>query len=479
MNLFRKKSIHARFESDEESSGKKHSLNALQLTSLGIGAIIGAGIFVITGKAAAEFAGPALVLSFLIAAFICILTALCYAELSSMIPITGGVYSYTYVAMGEFPAWSVGWAATAQALSCCATVASGFSSYFVNILKDFGIFLPQAITTAPLGYSAEHGIYLTGAILNFPALLLTGGLGILIAIGVKSAARFNNFLVVLKLAVIFLFIGLGFFFIDTSNWHPFIPENTGIFGQYGWSGVIRGAGLVFFAFLGFETVATLSQEAKDVQKDVPRGIFGSLSISTFAYILTSLVLTGVVSYTALNVADPMAVALDALGPKFFFLSSLIKIAILAGLASVVLIMSLAQTRVFLAIAKDGLLPKLFTRINKKTQSPVANSLITAAIPMVAATLFPVEILAQLVSFAALFMFAFASATVLFLRYTHPHHDRPFKIPLGSFIPATALLSCVALMCFIPLFTWFQMAIWMAIGTLIYWKYGYRNSKLRS
>jgi basic amino acid/polyamine antiporter, APA family len=471
--LFRKKPLYI----EEESHGLKKHLGPLQLTSIGIGAIIGAGIFVITGQAAALYAGPAIVISFAIAAFICILTALCYAELSSLIPRTGGIYTYSYVAMGECAAWIVGWIATAQALSCIATVASGWSAYFVNILGDFHLFLPEYMTTAPFDFDNEAGWVLTGNWVNLPAVVLTACLGILVAGGVKSAARFNNFLVALKLIVILIFLIMGAFFIYPDNWHPFIPENTGVFGEFGWSGIIRGAGLVFFAYLGFETVATLSQETKVVHRDVPLGILGSLTISTFAYILVALVLTGMVGYTLLNVPDPMAVALDAMGPKFFFLAFLVKLAILAGLASVVLVMSLAQTRVFFAISKDGLLPQSFSKLSPKTHAPLFGSMVTAAVPLVASGLFSVTMLAQLVSFSALFMFAFACISLLVLRRAHPEAHRPFKVPGGLCVPILGTISCLGLIATFPMVTWIQLLAWLVLGLIIYLTYGMSNSKL--
>src|SRR3990167_2684467 len=283
---------------------------------------------------------------------ICLFAGLCYAELASLIPIAGGSYSYAYVAMGEFAAWLVGWILTAQYIISASTVAVGWSGYFVSLLNDLGVFLPSALTNAPLDYLPDSGWQWTGALLNLPAALLIIFIAGMISVGIRAVSYFNNIMVFIKIATVLLFIVLGIFFINTANWVPFIPENTGHFGHFGWSGILRGAGLVFFAYIGFDTVPTLAQEAKNPQRDLPRGILGSLGICTIAYISTALILTGIVSYKLLNVPDPMSIALAAMGPKFFWFKFLVKIAILAGLASVVLVQILGQTRIFLAIAKD-------------------------------------------------------------------------------------------------------------------------------
>jgi APA family basic amino acid/polyamine antiporter len=358
--LFKRKSIHGiqPMDSGEGHALKRH-LGAAHLMMIGIGAIIGAGIFVITGQAAAEFAGPAVVISFLIAAMVCLFAGLCYAELSSMIPISGGSYSYSYVSMGEFPAWMVGWALVAQYLISASTVAVGWSGYFVSFLKDFGLMLPTTISHAPIAYSAEAGWQWTGAVFNIPAVVLAVLLGILVCVGIRAVTHFNNLMVVIKLSAIVLFLCLGVFYINSDNWTPFIPANTGIFGEYGWSGILRASGLVFFAYIGFDTVSTLAQDAKSPQRDLPIGILGSLIVCTLAYIATSLVLTGVVSYTELGVPDPMSVALNAMHGKFFWVKLVVKLAILAGLASVVLVQMLGITRISMPLAKTACCPKLF------------------------------------------------------------------------------------------------------------------------
>lgn len=478
--FFIRKPLHAKSaELDgEQKGGLKRHLGSLQLIAIGIGAIIGAGIFVITGQAAAEFAGPGVVLSFLVAFVICLFAGLCYAELSAMIPVAGGSYSYAYAAMGEFPAWIVGWALTAQYLISLSTVSVGWGGYFTSLMRDFHIEMSSIWTHAPVTYSAAEGWGWSGAIFNLPAACLVAFVGILISIGIKAATHFNNIMVVIKLSTIVLFILLGIPHIQTANWSPFIPDNTGLFGQFGWSGVLRASGLVFFAYIGFDTVATLAQEAKRPQKDLPRGILGSLGICTIAYILTSLVLTGVASYTLLGVPDPMTVALDAMGPHFFWLAFIVKIAILAGLASVVLVQAMGQTRVFYAISKDGLIPSAFSKLSSKSQTPLFATFITALLALLLAGLLPISVLGELVSVTTLFIFAIVCLGVWILRIRHPEFERPFKVPFVPWIPFMGMVACLLQMSFMPAVTWAQLAAWLTIGLIVYFTYGFRRSVLR-
>jgi APA family basic amino acid/polyamine antiporter len=387
--LFLRKPLQSHFDSvDPEHHGLHRHLGWFQLVVIGIGAIIGAGIFVVTGKAAAEYAGPAIIISFVLASLICLFAGLCYAELSSLIHTAGGSYAYSYVALGEFPAWMIGWSVTAQYLVSAATVAVGWSGYFASFLRGFGVTLSPGYSLSPLHYAADTGWQLSGSFINLPALLMVAAIGILISVGIRVVSHFTSVMVVIKLSTIALFILLGLPFIQTENWHPFIPENMGTFGEFGWSGIFRAAGLVFFAYIGFDTVSTLSQDAKNPQKDVPRGILGSLLICTIAYIVVSLILTGIVHYDHLNVSDPIAVALDVMGPSFFWLIFIVKLAILAGLASVVLVQMLGQTRIFLAISHDGLLPSALARIHPKSRTPIFATYVTAVIteiPTTAAT----------------------------------------------------------------------------------------------
>jgi basic amino acid/polyamine antiporter, APA family len=466
-------------EMEEGQHELKRHLKAIHLVTIGIGAIIGAGIFVITGQAAAMYAGPAVILSFIIAAIICTLAGLCYAELASLIPIAGGSYSYSYVALGELPAWIVGWAVCGQYLVSASTVTVGWSGYFVSLFKDLGASFSDIFINAPLSYNAETGWHLTGAILNFPSLCLAIFLGFLISIGIKAAAYFNNVMVVVKLTTVIVFILLGIPYIHMENLIPFIPENTGVFGDFGWSGILRGAGIVFFAYIGFDTVATLAQDSVNPQKDIPRGILGSLFICTIAYILTSLVLVGVVKYQLLNVPDPMSVALQAMGSKIFWFKFVIKIAILAGLTTVVLVQMLGQSRMFLAISKDGLLPAALGKVHGKTKTPLFASFITTVVVAVIASLFPLEVLAQLVSITTLFIFGIVCLGVLVLRRTHPEFHRAFKVPFVPILPLLGMLACLAQMCMLTLASWIQLIAWLVLGLFIYFIYGMRNSRVRN
>jgi APA family basic amino acid/polyamine antiporter len=465
-------------ETDEDQHQLKRHLGAFNLTAIGIGAIIGAGIFVITGQAAALYAGPGLILAFIIASIVCVFAGLCYAELSSMIPVSGGSYSYSYVAMGEFPAWIVGWSITGQILFSSSTVAVGWSGYASSFLRDMGFGLSEAFTRSPIAYTMENGWHMTGAWINLPAVIIVLLIGIMISIGIKAATHFNNLMVVIKLTTIAIFIILGFSYIKVENLTPFIPENTGVFGEFGWSGVFRAAGLLFFAYIGFDTVSTLAQESINPQRDLPRGILGSLLIATIAYIITALVLVGIVPYAQLNVPDPMSVALNAMGGSFLWLKSVIKLAILAGLASVVLVQTLSLTRVFFTVSKDGLISRHFSKIHKTTKTPLFASLATSFFCVIIAGLLPVNILGELVSMLTLFLFAIVCLGVLILRYLHPEFERPFKVPFVPVVPAIGILVCFMQMCFLPLTTWIQFGFWLAFGLIVYFSYGIRHSKLR-
>jgi APA family basic amino acid/polyamine antiporter len=479
-NLFLRKSMNDRFDELEEEShkGLKRHLKAGHLTAIGIGAIIGAGIFVITGQAAASYAGPAIFISFLISGLICVVTALCYAELASLISFPGGMYSYAYVALGELAAWIVGWGMSAQYLFLGSTVAVGWSGYFVSFLKDLGIAIPAHLTASPLMYSHETGWALSGATLNVPAMGIVLLIGILVSIGIRAATYFNFLMVIIKLATIALFVGVGLFNLHPENWFPFIPENTGVFGEFGWSGVFRGAGMVFFAYIGFDAVSTLAKDSVNPQKNIPLGIMGSLFISSAAYIAVCLVLTGVVSYKFLGVTDPMAVAIDAMGPKFFWIGFLIKLAILAGLASVVLVDILTQTRIFFAMGRDGLLSKHFSKVHEKTRTPLFSTVATFLIATLISGVFPINILGDFCSMTTLFIFCVACLAVLVLRYTHPKENRTFKVPFSPYVPAFGVLVCVGQMAFFPSVIWLQLIGWMAAGFLIYFGFSVKNSRVR-
>jgi APA family basic amino acid/polyamine antiporter len=456
----------------------RRTLTASNLVFLGIGAIIGAGIFVLTGTAAAQYAGPGIVLSFVLAGLGCLFAGLCYAEFASMIPIAGSAYTYGYATLGEFVAWIIGWDLILEYLFAASTVAVGWSGYFTKFMNDvLGFSLPASLTNAPFRVEGTHTLVPTGNIINLPAMLLIAFLTTLLVIGIRESARFNNIIVVVKVAIVFLVIGFGFMYVVPDNWSPLVPENTGTFGQFGWSGVLRGAGVIFFAYIGFDAVSTAAQEAKNPQRDLPIGILGSLAICTVLYILMALVMTGVANYTELNVPDPVYVAIDKAGPALAWLKPIIAVGAIAGLASVVLVMLLGQPRIFYSMSRDGLLPKVFSRVHAKYQTPYLSTIITGSVAMVIAGLFPIGLLGELVSIGTLLAFVIVSAGVLVLRYQSPALHRPFKTPFVPVVPILSILICGYMMYGLPKDTWIRLIVWMALGLLIYFLYGRNHSKV--
>jgi basic amino acid/polyamine antiporter, APA family len=479
LNLFLKKSISALLkETEDKKHSLKRTLGPINLTAMGIGAIVGAGFFVLIGQAAANYAGPAVIISFAFAAIICVFSALCYAEFASLIPIAGSAYSYAYATMGEFVAWIIGWGLTLEFLFSPTTVAVGWSAYFVSTLKEFGVIVPKVLCNAPIAYSTVEGWTSTGFYLNLPAMLIVAVIGILISIGVKTASLINDLLVIIKLGIILLFFACGVAFLNFDNLTPFIPENTGVFGQFGWSGILRASGLLFFAFLGFDAVSTLAQEAKNPQKDMPIGMLGSLIASTIIYIIVAVVMLGAVGYAHLNVSDPLAVAVEALGTNFIWLRYVTKIAITIGLTSVILVMLLSQARIFFTMGLDGLLPPIFAKTHPKYKTPFFTSLFISFIAMLMAGFLPIEILANLTVMGALLAFFVVNLGILVLRRTQPDLHRPFKTPLVPLIPLLGMLTCFLQMIFLPAVTWVQLVIFMIFGFIIYFSYGIRHSVIR-
>ena len=473
-NIFKTKQV-----SSEElnNSGLKRTLTLTNLIALGIGAVIGAGIFVITGTAAAEHAGPAVVISFIISAFGCALAGLCYAEFSSMFPVAGSAYSYSYATMGEFVAWILGWDFILEYLFGASTVAVGWSGYVVSFLADLGITIPAAMTSAPIDYT-ENGWMLTGAIINFPAIFIVAILVTLLVLGVRESAKVNNIIVLIKVIVILLFIGFGISFIDTQNWQPFIPENTGSFDHFGWTGILAGAAIVFFAYIGFDAVSTAAQEAKNPQRDMPRGILISLGICTVLYIAVALVLSGIVKYTELNVPAPIALAIDTAGNSLKWLSPLIKIGAIAGLSSVVMVLLFGQSRVFFSMSNDGLLPPIFSKVHKKFKTPYITTIVIGIACAVFAGLFPINILGKMVSIGTLLAFTIVCIGIIVLRKKRPDLPRPFRTPLVPFIPILGAVVCLSQMISLPFDTWMRLLIWMAVGLVIYFIYGVKHSKIK-
>jgi basic amino acid/polyamine antiporter, APA family len=520
--LFLTKPLPQLFSESKETDGLKRTLTSLNLTTLGIGAIIGAGIFVLTGQAAAQYAGPGIVLSFIISGIACGFAGLCYAEFASMIPIAGSAYTYSYATLGEFLAWIIGWDLILEYLFAASTVAVGWSGYVVSFLKDLHIFIPPQFTGAvgsvminvpdmgwkPLTETFAKTLAASGVnvdslahvtcVINLPAMFIVALLTTLLVIGIKESANFNNIMVITKVSVIILFIAIGVMFVKTANWHPFIPankvESTPIafygsfwgwlkaysheFGKFGISGVLRGAGVIFFAYIGFDAVSTAAQEAKNPQRDMPVGILGSLGISTLLYILVAIVLTGIVSYTTLNVADPVAVGVDAMGKGMFWLRPIVKVAAIAGLSSVILVMLLGQPRIFYSMSKDGLLPPVFSKVHPRFKTPYVSTIITGTVAMIIAGILPISILGELVSIGTLLAFIIVCLSVLVLRKSKPNIERPFKTPWVPVVPILGAAFCVIMMMSLPVDTWLRLIIWMAIGFAIYFFYGVKHSKLR-
>jgi APA family basic amino acid/polyamine antiporter len=474
-NLFLKKTLaELTIEAGDEKHALKRSLGPVSLVMIGIGVIIGAGIFVLTGHVAAEIAGPAIVISFLIAAVACAFAGLCYAEFSSMIPVSGSAYTYAYATLGQFVAWIVGWDLILEYMLGATTVAIGWSGYLVSFLKDFNLCIPSRFTAPPLGYDpATHVWVLTGAIMNVPAVLIVILLTAIIALGIKESATLNALIVILKVAIILAFVAVGVFFIRPEFWDPFIPANAGHQGVFGFSGIMRGAGIIFFAYIGFDCVSTLAQEARNPQKDMPIGIIGSLLVCTVLYIAVALVLTGVVHYSQLGGPAPFAVVLDAMNLKIF--SPLLKISALAGLTSVVLVLLLGQTRIFFSMSRDRLLPQGFSKVHPRFKTPHIITIFTGIVTAVLAGVFPMSIVGEMVSIGTLLAFVIVCAGVLTLRYTHPHTVRAFTAPGGNFTPVLGILTCLYLMFGLPQDTWMRLFIWLAIGLIVYFRYSIKNA----
>lgn len=490
MSLFRRKSVAALQAELKEDHSLKRALGPFNLTALGIGAIIGAGIFVLTGRAAAQYAGPAIVLSFILAGLACTFAGLCYAELAAMIPVSGSAYTYGYATLGELVAWIIGWDLILEYLFAAATVAVGWSEYAVTILKDIGISLPTEFTSAPYNHIAPtdaganvwrlftEGWVSTGAVLNVPAMFIVGFVTILLVLGIKESATFNNVIVALKVAVILTFIIAGAAYVNSANWHPFIPPAAGP-GHFGWDGIVRGAGVIFFAYIGFDAVSTAAQESKNPQRDMPIGMLASLGICTILYIVVALVMTGLIKYTELDVKAPIAAAIGSVGRPLMWLKPIITIGAIAGLSSVILVMMMGQPRIFYSMSKDGLLPPVFCSVHPKFQTPWLATILTGGVAMLIAGLFPIGLLGELVSIGTLLAFAIVCAGVLVLRVTSPEIHRPFRTPIIWVVAPLGVISCGYLMYKLPPDTWARLFVWMAVGFVIYFAYSRRHSKARS
>ena len=481
MDLFAKKSIEGLLKESNETSSHslKKTLGPGKLVALGVGAIIGAGLFSITGGAAAELAGPAITISFLIAAIGCCFAGLCYAEFASMIPVAGSAYTYSYATMGEFIAWIIGWDLVLEYAVAAATVSISWSRYLIKFLDGFGVHLPSSLTACPW----------EGGAVNLPAVFIVILMSLLLMRGTEGSTRFNSFIVALKIGVVLIFIFLGWQYINLDNYTPYIPENTGKFGAYGWTGILRAAAVVFFAFIGFDAVSTAAQEAKNPKRNMPIGILASLVICTVLYFLFAHVMTGVANYTEFKGHDgiaPVAIAIEHMGhadasglihPDYPWLNRAIILAILAGYSSVIMVMLLGQSRVFYSMSKDGLLPKLFSEIHPKFRTPAKSNLLFLLLVSVFAAFVPSNIAGEMTSIGTLLAFILVCIGIIVLRKKMPNAPRTFKTPFVPFVPICGVLTCLSLMIFLPADTWIRLLVWMLIGIDIYAAYGMKNSKI--
>jgi APA family basic amino acid/polyamine antiporter len=491
MSLWATKPITTLKAEAEESGAHtlRRTLGPINLVTLGIGGIIGAGIFVLTGQAAALHAGPAVPISMILVGIACAFAGLCYAEMASTVPVAGSAYTYAYATMGELVAWIIGWDLVLEYAAAASAVAVGWSGHLVSLFSLIGIDLPANLSNAPTAWCtaanvaagiancATEGLNMTGAIINLPAVFIIVLTSAILVLGIRESAAVNNFIVVVKVGIILIIVAYGLTKIVPSNWEPFIPPNEGEWGTFGWSGVLRGAGLVFFAYIGFDAVSTAAQEAKNPQKDMPIGILGSLFVCTILYVVVSAVLTGMVPYTQLNLPAPMAYAMEVTGAPFILRLS-VDIAATLGLGSVILVMLLGQSRVFYSMAKDGLLGRWASKVHPKFRTPYLSSIYTGIAVAIGAGFLPLQLLGELVNIGTLLAFALVCIGVLILRKTRPDLERPFKTPGMPFVPIMGVLCCVGLMLTLPGDTWIRLIVWLAIGFVIYFGYGRKHSVLQ-
>ena len=475
MDLFRRKSVTALQAEAASDHSLKRALGPLNLTLLGVGAIIGTGIFVLTGTVAAQNAGAAVILSFVLAGIASVLAALCYSEFASLVPMAGSAYTYGYATLGEFVAWIIGWDLVLEYALSATTVAIGWSGYVVSFLNDIGIHIPPHWQAARGTVVTLADGTTTTAILNLPAVFIIAVVTTLLVVGIKESASVNNVIVFIKVAVVLLFIVMAAPHVNPDNWHPFIPPNTGSREHFGFSGVVAGAAIVFFAYIGFDAVSTAAQEAKNPQRDMPIGIIGSLIVCTVLYIVVAAIATGVVPYAQLDVPAPIAKVADHVG--LGVLSSLIKLGAIAGLSSVILVQLLGQSRVFYSMSRDGLLPPFVRRIHPRFRTPYITSVVTGLAVAIPAAILPVRDAAKLVSIGTLLAFLIVCSGVLVLRIREPNLPRPFKTPFVWFVAPAGALSAAYLMFYLDIETWLRLVIWLAIGLAIYFLYSRTHSRL--
>jgi len=477
--LFVKKSIDLlRMEAADTGHGLRRALGPLSLITLGIGAIVGAGIFVLSGLAA-QHTGPALVLSVILSGVGCAFAGLCYAEFASMIPMAGSAYTYAYATLGELLAWIIGWDLMLEYAVGATTVSIGWSGYVVSFLqRTLHLPFPAELTKSPWETVRLADGTLIHPYFNLPAAFIPAAITVLLIIGIRESAKFNNFVVLVKVGVVLMFIAVGILYVHRSNWHPFLPANQGVFGEFGISGVLRGAGIIFFAYIGFDAVSTMAQEARNPERDMPLGILGSLGICTLLYIAVVLVLTGVIPFRQLNVPDPLAVAIDST-PARAWMSPVVKLGAILGTTAVILVMMLGQTRVFYSMAHDGLLPKVFGAVHARFRTPYASTALTGCFVALAGGLTPLRIVGELVSIGTLLAFVIVCASVMVMRKKRPDITRPFRAPLVWIVAPLGMIVCLAQMVGLPKDTWLRLVVWMVVGLIIYFSYSRRHSFLRN
>jgi APA family basic amino acid/polyamine antiporter len=480
MSLFIKKPLDQLLAQAADSEKSLHrSLSATNLVALGIGAIIGAGLFSITGVAAAANAGPGITISFIVAAIGCAFAGLCYAEFASMIPIAGSAYTYSYATLGEFIAWIIGWDLTLEYALGAATVAISWSRYLVKFLEYYDIHIPHYLAMSPYETATMADGTVVNGMINLPSVIIVVIVSLILIKGIQESAFVNGLIVMLKVSVVLVFIFLGWQYINPDNYVPYVPANTGVFGEFGFSGIIRAAGIVFFAYIGFDAVSTAAQESKNPKRDMPIGILGSLVICTILYVLFAHVMTGLANYKEFAGQDgiaPVAVAISH--TPYVFLQQGIILAILAGYTSVILVMLMGQSRVFYSMSNDGLLPSFFSAVHKKFKTPYKSNLLFMVFVSLFAGFVPARVVGEMVSIGTLFAFVLVCAGIWVMRVNMPNAPRGFKTPLVPLVPILGMIICLGMMAFLPLDTWVRLLVWMAIGIVIYFVYSKKHSLLR-